>query len=302
MLNPEPNLNLRLVDRIAKAPWIAALSDIAQPLVKSVLDAAGAPVRDALHGTWLGHPLHPVLTDVPTGAWTVTAALDALECFGAERFAAGADAALAIGLAGALGAAATGYADWSDTAGEPKTLGTAHALLNVVATVAYGGSFVARRAGARPAGIALAFAGYGFVSAAAYLGGELSMGRLIGARHTAEPVVPPSEFTPVLDESELPAGALVRAEVAGIPIVLARTADGIRALGAACTHRGAPLDAGTLEGGCVRCPWHGSLFAFTTGEPLEGPASFPQPQFETRVAGGRIEVRPLGLAAPAAAP
>jgi nitrite reductase/ring-hydroxylating ferredoxin subunit/uncharacterized membrane protein len=293
VLNPETSLNRRPADRIAKVAWLEPIANAVQPAVQRALAAAGLPVRNVLHGTGLGHPFHPLLTDVPVGAWTVTAVLDALEAAGSARFADGADAALVVGLLGAAGAVVTGYADWSDTADDAKRLGMAHAMLNGAATVAYGASLAARRTGNRGAGIALAFAGYGAVALAAYLGGELSMGLQLGVRHTAEPIFPPGDFTPVLDESALESGKIVRADLDGIPLILLRTHDGIFAMGAACTHRGAPLDEGTLEGACVRCPWHGSLFAFADGSPLEGPASFPQPQFEARVEAGRIEVRPL---------
>ena len=293
MLNPETSLNRRLVDLIATAAWLKPISDAVQPVVQNVLAAGGVPLKNALHGTWLGHPLHPVLTDVPVGAWTVTAALDVLEVLGQRDFAPGADAALVLGLLGAAGAGATGYADWSDTADEPKTLGTAHAILNGAAAIAYVASLAARREGNRTAGIALAFGGYGLMSFAAYLGGELSMGMQIGARHTAIPIFSPDEWAAVLDDGALVAGTMARADFHGIPVVLMRTADGIFAMGAACTHRGAPLDEGTLENDCVRCPWHGSLMSFADGRAIEGPASFPQPLFQTRVTAGKIEVRPL---------
>jgi nitrite reductase/ring-hydroxylating ferredoxin subunit/uncharacterized membrane protein len=293
VLNPELSLNRRPTDRIAKLAFLGWAADAVQPVVRRLLDAGGVPLKNALHGTWLGHPLHPLLTDIPIGAWTVTALLDALELGGYDEFAPGADAALALGLAGALAAAVTGYADWSDTADAPKRLGTAHALLNAGATLAYATALAARRGGRRGSGRAIALAGYALTSAAAFLGGELSLNLQLGVKHTAVPIDPSNEFTPVLDEAELVAGEMRRVELAGVPLLLLRTSAGIRAIGAACTHRGAPLDQGTVEGECVRCPWHGSLFAFEDGRPREGPATFAQPQFEARVNAGRIEVRPF---------
>ena len=47
------------------------IDQIAKPLSKAVRDAfeaagpGGRQVKDALHGRWLGHPLHPALTSVP---------------------------------------------------------------------------------------------------------------------------------------------------------------------------------------------------------------------------------------------
>jgi nitrite reductase/ring-hydroxylating ferredoxin subunit/uncharacterized membrane protein len=296
MLNPERSLNRRLADRVAGYRGLDPLADSIQGVVQKVLAAAGAPLRNTLNGTWLGHPLHPLLTDVPIGAWTVTLALDTLTAIGRPSHERGADAALAIGIAGAAGAAASGWADWSDTADEPKRLGLVHAMLNGGALALYAGSFAARRGGRRDIGIALATAGYGLVSIAGYLGGELTFGMQLGVRHTAIPIDPASKFTPVIDEDELKVGTLTRVELDGIPVVLLRTEAGVRALGAACTHRGAPLDEGTLEDGCVRCPWHGSLFAFEDGRVLDGPASFPQPRFDARIRSGKIELRPIGAA------
>jgi nitrite reductase/ring-hydroxylating ferredoxin subunit len=185
----------------------------------------------------------------------------------------------------------TGWADWSDTQDAPKKLGMAHALLNGGATIAYSASLVARRTGSRRAGVVYAMAGYGLMTAAAYLGGELSLGMNLGAKHTAIPIFPPDEFTAVLDDADLEAGTPARVDFAGIPLLLLRSGETIHAIGAACTHRGAPLERGTLEDGCVRCPWHGSVFALDDGSVIEGPATFAQPCYETRITNGRIEVR-----------
>jgi nitrite reductase/ring-hydroxylating ferredoxin subunit/uncharacterized membrane protein len=293
MLNPERSLNRRLADRLAVYNGLDPLATTIQGVVQKVLAAGGSPLRSALSGTWLGHPLHPLLTDIPIGAWTVTFALDTLTAIGQPSNERGADAALAIGIAGAAGAAASGWADWSDTADEPKRLGLVHAMLNGGATALYVGSFAARRAGRRGIGIALAMAGYSLVSFAGYLGGELTFGMQLGVRHTAFPIDPAQKYTPVIDDDALAYDKLTRVDLNGIPVVLLRSEAGVRAIGAACTHRGAPLDEGTLEDGCVRCPWHGSLFAFDDGRVLEGPASFPQPRFDARVRSGKVELRAI---------
>ena len=91
----------------------------------------GLAVKDFLHGVWLGHPLHPALVDVPLGAWTVALTLDALESLsGRDELGPGADAAVAIGLAGAIGAAATGAVDWQATDDPARRVGLVHGLLN----------------------------------------------------------------------------------------------------------------------------------------------------------------------------
>src|SRR5207245_10633715 len=76
-----------------------------EELVKGAYKAArpaGQTVKNALHGVWLRHPLHAALTDVPVGSWTAAVARDVLEARGQAQYAAGADAAIGVGLAGAV--------------------------------------------------------------------------------------------------------------------------------------------------------------------------------------------------------
>lgn len=293
VLNPEIPTNRRPVDRLGKSPWLAAIADAVQPAVRQVLERAGSGVNDLLHGTVLGHPLHPVITDVPVGAWTVTVVLDTLELGGRRDVAFAADAALIVGLLGGVGAIASGLADWSDTSDEPKNVGMAHALLNSISFSGYVASLALRRGGQRKAGIVTAMLAYGVSGLAAYLGGELSFGLQLGVRHTAEPIAPPTDFTPVMSAAALSAGRPVRVDLGGIPVLVSRTDAGVAAISAVCTHRGGPLDQGTFADGCVTCPWHGSVFSLTDGAVVRGPASFPQPRFEAREVGGRIELRAL---------
>lgn len=130
--------------------------------------SSGAAAKRALQGRWLGHPLHPVLTDVPIGAWTTGLVLDAA---GMER---GADLATALGLAGAVAAAAAGLADYADSHGEQLRVGSAHAILNMAATFTYTLSLAARLSRRRTGGIMLAVAGYALAGVSSYLGGELA--------------------------------------------------------------------------------------------------------------------------------
>ena len=247
-------------------------------------------VRNVLHGTWLGHPLHPLLTDVPLGAWSTSTMLDLYELStGDETFSPGADAAVGIGLIGAGAAAVAGLNDWQFTNDKPKRVGALHAILNIGATLCYLGSWFQRRNGQRREGIVTGLAGFCLSMAGAYLGGHLVFKEKIGVNHAPQEL--PSKFTPVMDEDDLPDGKLKKAEVDDIPIVLLRRGSRIFALADKCAHLGGPLSEGKLEGTCVRCPWHGSLFSFEDGRAIEGPTAFPQPCFETRVRAGKIEVR-----------
>ena len=295
-MNPEISSTDRLVDRLSRSPLLDAGADLTQPLLRKILDGGGAwaPLKDLLHGTWLGHPLHPAITDVPIGAWTLATVFDALELAGRDEFAAAADLAIGIGLAGAVAAVATGLAEWSDTKDEPKRLGSAHGMLNGLGTALYVTSLVLRRRGSRGAGIATAYAAYSFAGLAAYLGGELAYNHQLGVKHTARPIEPGPGFTAVLDASELVVDAPKGVDYNGIPVLLSRDARGdVHAIAATCTHRGAPLEVGNISEGCVVCPWHGSRFSLADGTVVEGPATYALARFETRVEAGQIELRPI---------
>jgi nitrite reductase/ring-hydroxylating ferredoxin subunit len=74
--------------------------------------------------------------------------------------------------------------------------------------------------------------------------------------------------------------------------MLLRQGGEIFALSDRCAHRGGPLHEGTIEDGCVTCPWHASVFRLRDGSLERGPSAYPQPAWETRERDGRIEVRP----------
>jgi nitrite reductase/ring-hydroxylating ferredoxin subunit len=225
------------------------------------------------------------------GAWTVTAVLDALDSSGKNEYAAGADASLAVGLAGAAGAAVTGMTQWYPVKNKSvKKIGATHALLNITATVLYGASYAARKQGNRGVGKALSFLGYGIVMASSYLGGELSYQEKMGVDHAPRQGFP-TDFTPVLADNELPSNQPTRAETGDLKLVLVRQGERIHALADTCSHYGGPLSEGKLEGNCIVCPWHGSRFRLEDGHNEDGPATYSQPCFETRVNNGQIEVR-----------
>ncbi len=292
-MDPEISANDRLVDRIARNRALDPIATTIAVPMRKLLDSAGplGPVAAALHGTQLGHPLHPAVTDVPIGAWSLATLFDALEAAGSARFTPASDLAIGVGLAGGLVALASGWAEWSDTKGDPQRLGLVHATLNEIAFALYATSLVLRLRKQRGPGLATAFAGYAFVSISAYLGGELSFGMRLGTKHTNEPLAPPGDFTPVLLVAELN-GAPVKVELDGIPLLISRNAKGdVSAIPAICTHRGGPLENGTFADGCVTCPWHHAKFSLENGCVKRGPAVFSLAQFEARVRDGNVEVR-----------
>jgi nitrite reductase/ring-hydroxylating ferredoxin subunit/uncharacterized membrane protein len=288
-----------LLELVIRNESLEKASEAIQSPIAGAFDAGGpivARLKDLLHGTWLGHPLHPVLTDVPLGAWTAAVILDAMEAFG-ERDDLGpaSDLAVGVGLMGALGAAVTGVTDWSDTYGRGRKIGLAHGLLNATATLLYGTSLLLRHRDNRQAGIGFGMAGYAVALAAAYLGGQLVYGEQIGVDHTAaQDLAEAAKFTPVLADEELAEGEMRRVDAKGIPVLLVRHDGKVRALAHTCSHLGGPLSEGKLEGNTVRCPWHGSRFSLEDGRVCEGPATFPQPRFQTRLRKGQIEVRYTG--------
>ena len=271
-----------------------AIDRVAEPLsqaVRRVYKAAGPmgqQAKNALHGVWLGHPLHPVFTDLPLGAWTTALALDAAagEDPGMRR---AATFAMGVGLAGAAGAAVTGLTDWSETDGQSRRNGLIHGLLNVTATTLFAAAFALRRKDSHDGGRKCAWAGYAIALGAAYLGGDLVYRQRIGVTHAGGEL--PKEFTPVIDSAALAENTMVRASTGGTDILLVRQHGRICALVHSCAHLGGPLSEGKLKDGSVVCPWHGSEFALDDGRVLNGPAAHNQPCLAVRERDGRIEVK-----------
>jgi nitrite reductase/ring-hydroxylating ferredoxin subunit/uncharacterized membrane protein len=295
-MNAEITSTSRIVDRLSRNRALGELAGTIQPPLRELLEGDGPvtrPLNDALHGSWIGHALHPMITDIPIGAWTVAAVCDALVLAGNDAYHDTAFTATSIGALGAVAAAVTGLADWSDTSDEPQRLGMLHALVNSTALSVYLASLVARSVKKPRAGAWLGLLGYGIMTAGAYLGGELSLGMNIGAKHTSVPIYPPAAFTPVCPAEDIADGEIKRIDVAGMPLLFSRAGATISAVAAVCTHRGAPLEEGTRAGDCITCPWHGSRFSLHDGTVKAGPATFPLARFETRVDDGMLEVRAL---------
>jgi nitrite reductase/ring-hydroxylating ferredoxin subunit/uncharacterized membrane protein len=292
---------------IERQEWMAPLEERLQRAVTGAFAAggtAGRAVKNFLHGTWLGHPLHPVLTDVPIGAWTTALVFDALDAGShgwpwQRTVRRGADDAILVGIVGALGAAVAGVTDWQHTDGKARRTGLAHAMLNTIALGLYAGSLLMRRRGARGAGRTLAGAGFGVMLASAYLGGRLIYREHIGVDHAQREE--PEGYLRALRESELREGQPVRAELNGLRVVVVRRGGRVYALGERCSHLGGPLAEGQLQEESIVCPWHGSRFGLEDGRVLDGPATMPQPCLETRVRDGFVEVRRRPEARPAAA-
>jgi nitrite reductase/ring-hydroxylating ferredoxin subunit/uncharacterized membrane protein len=266
-----------------------------QKAIDQTLYASGSPtaqkMRNFLNGTWLGEPLHVVLTDVPIGAWTVALVADTFDVLSSgTQFSKTADLSIAIGLAGALGAALAGIVDLSDVDPPARRLGLLHGLLNVGATALFATSLVLRMKKSRTAGRIVSALGYALVSYSAHLGGKLVYEHRVGVDRAAGAALP-EDFVPVLAEQDLAEATPTKATHEGTPILLVRRGTKIYALAETCSHFSGPLSEGKLDGDSIVCPYHASRFALSDGRVLDGPAVHPQPCLEVRTRDGQIEVR-----------
>jgi nitrite reductase/ring-hydroxylating ferredoxin subunit/uncharacterized membrane protein len=271
-------------DRIERATGLDAVADPVAEAANAVLSPRW--LTNLLSGTPIGHPLHPLLVTVPIGAWSSSVVFDLV---GDEDAAA---ALVGLGVLAALPTAVAGLSDWRHTSGAERRVGLVHALSNTVALTAYAASWIARRRGRRARGIALSLVGATAVGVGGWLGGHLSYALGVGVDTT---VFQRGEvdWTYLVEEAEVVAGELHGADLAGVPVALLRSDDGIVVLADRCTHRGGPLHEGELADGCVVCPWHGSVFALD-GSVVEGPATRPQAAYEVRVSDGKVYARRSG--------
>lgn len=277
------------VESLAQVDALDGPADFIASKVRELVP--NGPVKDALSGTWLGHALHPLLTDIPIGTWTSALLLDWL---GGSQSEAAADRLIALGLLAAPPTFLTGWVEYADsTAGNEsvKRVGIVHALSNGGGALMMAASLAARRNGARGRGKLLALLGGTFMGAGAFLGGHLSLGEGMGVDQTAFEE-PDTDWHDVLAESELTEGTAQCVTVGSVEVLVVRHRGELFALSDRCAHRGGPLHEGEIADGCVTCPWHGSVFRLSDGSLERGPSAYPQPAWEVRANGGRVEVRP----------
>jgi nitrite reductase/ring-hydroxylating ferredoxin subunit/uncharacterized membrane protein len=271
-----------LGERIESMAPLDRVVEPAHRVVTGVLPQG--PVKDALHGVWLGHPLHPLLTDLPIGFWTSAWVLDII---GGRKSQPAADALVAYGVVSALPTAAAGLADWSELNKPERRSGLVHAVANIGATALYAWSYVARRRGQRARGVALGMAGAAAATVGGFLGGHLSFRRAAGVNAAADaPAI--DDWTEVDLDAALSSEKPVLAHVDGAPLAAIDSPAGPAALFARCSHVGGPLNDGDLVDGCIRCPWHGSMFRADDGSVVRGPATATQPAYQLRRDGQRV--------------
>lgn len=278
---------LKLIERIETATGL----DPTVHKVKGVVDTVIGPqwLRDALHGVWVGHALHPIAVQVPIGAWMSAAILDLMPHTNrASR------ALVGVGTVAAIPTAVSGYVDWSRLHHRQQRVGIVHSGANLVATGLYAASFLQRTRGHHGSGKVLSFSGLAVASAAAFLGGHLSYRQAAGVNHAADVVdLFPAGWHGIGSLDDLAEGKMVRRTVGEMPLIVYRRGEHVMVLTDTCSHLSGPLSDGTLVAGdepCVECPWHGSRFSLISGDVVRGPATANQPRFDTRVVAGTVEV------------
>jgi nitrite reductase/ring-hydroxylating ferredoxin subunit len=278
-------------ERVGAIGRSAILDRVVEPLAAVAGPALSAtPVKNALSGTWLGHRVHPLLTDVTLGTLLSATALDVL---GGREGRRSAQLLSAIGLTAAVPTAATGLSDWVDlsiTDQPSRRVGLVHATVNTVGLLLYAAACGPRRRGAHGAARALSTAGLGALSIGGYLGGHLAYVQGAGVDHTAF-AHGPADWTPTIALDDLGERDPRRVDAGGRAVLLYRDVDRISAIDDTCNHAGCSLVRGTVEQGAIVCACHGSTFRLADGELLRGPASSSQPAFDVRVRRGKVEVR-----------
>lgn len=274
-----------LTERLERAEGLDGPAKALQRQVQRVVRTG--PLKDALSGTWLGHPFHPLLIVLPIGTWASSTVLD---LFGGPESRKAADRLVGLGILSAVPTAAAGASDWVDTLGAERRVGFVHAAGNYAALGLMAASWLARKGGRRGTGVALALMADTLVAATGYLGGHLSYNQGVGVKVTVFEEGP-QDWTAVADDADLRESEPIAVEVDRTRVLLVRRHGQVLALADRCTHRGGPLHEGDLDAGCVVCPWHGSVFRLDDGRVVRGPATQPQPAYETRVRDGKVEVR-----------
>lgn len=267
---------------------------VQQPLNTIFVEGPLRTLKNFANGTWLQHPLHPLLVAVPIGGWTVTLLLYlAVLFFDVKGTGIAIGLAMGLGILGALAAIITGIMDWMDVDPAELSVGLVHGTINSIATILFIISWVMLYTSGWNVNLGnfiTALAGYLVVSVGAFLGGELvfRLGTMVNRNAYRSG---PKDFTTVVGLEELPENKPQRFQVQGEPILLVRRGKQVYAVGAVCSHYGAPLEKGTVREDMIECPWHFSHFSLQEGSVKRGPSTAPLPLYETQVKDGKIRVK-----------
>ena len=274
----------RLIDAVGHEEALEGPADRLAAWVRPTFESRR--IKNALSGVWLGHRLHPMLTDAVIGTWASAGLLDLL---GDDGDASAARRLVGAGVAASLPTALAGLSDYSDLYDHGRRVAFVHALVADAAAVLQIASLIARRAGRSRRGRLLSLAALATVGAAGYLGGHLSQVLGVGVDHTAFDEGP-KEWTDVgvaaADVTSTPQVVVA----GGHQVLLVRLDGRLVTLANRCSHAGWPIGDGDVADGCITCPYHGSVFRLSDGAVMRGPAASPQLRYDVRERDGRVEV------------
>lgn len=258
-----------------------------------VLGGPGKLLQDFLNGAWLGHPLHPVLTDVVIGAGTAALLLDLLRLLGVTGLETATTWVVGLAWLSGLATIVTGLTDFKDTGpgSDARNVAGLHGVTNIIAIIGFTVSLFVRLGGGYGAGFVWLLVSYLILSTGSYIGGHIVFkhGEMVNHNAFARGKRA-KEFTPVMPATELAEATPTKAMLGTTALVLVRRGDVVHALKESCSHAGGPLSKGTLGDGTIQCPWHGSVFSLTDGAVRHGPATSRQVSYEARVNEGQVEV------------
>lgn len=289
------DISERLAAWSAGSGLVKAVADPLYDILNKLLQETPLrPLKLLANGTWLQHPLHPLLTDVPVGAWTLAIVLDLIALiFQVQNLGLASAIAIGVGVLAALAAIVTGFSDWMDVDPPEKALGIVHATFNLTSTILFVVAFFMLWGGGwviTVANFIVALIAYLVIAFGAFIGGDLvfRMGTMINRNAYRSG---PKDFTTAIASADLPDNQMKRVEVKGQPILLLKRGDKIYAIGAVCSHYSGPLEKGKIMGDTVQCPYHYSRFSLLDGAVKEGPSTAPVPAYDAQVVGGQIQVR-----------
>jgi nitrite reductase/ring-hydroxylating ferredoxin subunit/uncharacterized membrane protein len=291
----ERDFTERISARIIRSNSIGKISASLDKQLQRCLGASAMHrFKVFLNGTWIGHPLHPILTDIPIGAWTLTILLDLIGLlFGLPQLGLASSISACIGVAGAFAAIAAGLADWMDIDPPEKAIGAFHASVNVSATILFLISFLMRWSRHWQLGWAtfvVASAGFLLAMVGGYLGGVMVFDRGVMINRNAYRNGP-DDYTPAVATRELAEGQLKRTLVQEQPVLLLKLGGTVYALGAVCSHYGAPLNEGKIVDRTIECPWHASRFGLEDGRVVQGPACTGVPVYDCKIVNDQVQIK-----------
>jgi nitrite reductase/ring-hydroxylating ferredoxin subunit/uncharacterized membrane protein len=276
----------RAVD--AQSRWSKPLGDFNHRWLAALFHPI-RPIQNFLNGSWLGHPVHAVVTDVPIGALTVSIIADVI---GQPIVA---DVSLLLGVLAMVASAVTGAADYTEVDGTARNRATVHMVVMILSLILYAISLVIRSGSPadRLAPIVLSVVAYLLLLLGGAIGGDLVY--LIGThvnRNAWRGAGAKWIKLDLGDLTDIPEGGPTKLKAGINDLAVVREGDRILAVHALCAHAGGPLAEGGLVGDAIECPWHGSRYRMADGHNVRGPSMYDQPAYDVRrTEAGGWEVR-----------